>query len=1225
MAASPDAGKVNDLDDHADLFDDIGPIETKDTTKQDDEDLQKVLNALATEGNVTGLEGFENKDIDQTDKADNAIDFEDLSDDDLASDEDVASQAGVTADASQVPGVTEDSGTSHDVDMEGDADLDDLFGDQDGGNTELAPSSPLHDTQPAPLSPVQAQKTAAATAAAAVTDDDWNTMSWEERFKLNFPQQEPNSVSAWVTDQTQHQDPSVPVPPQNVDELLKQKFPAFQEHKVLDFRNIFPEWPADYVYKEPPKSPAPLVPTKLELEIDVDTSKLFRIPDSALAATSKRSQQQQQQQQFGDHGQWGNLAGPVLTDLDDAFSDSDDENELVGGYTMTEIATICEDWENINEPPTSYQVNGHLTPPAEDEPMDDWDREFLVDRHTQPKKKRKYEPGLPSIASYNPFGISNFLEATKRAAHHVQLDQNDPYLLIEDMQVERPAKKARSEEKMRRMANGQLGRDVMHRFNHSNDAAYEALKANHKSKVRATLSNLDVEHSMPAQKLAFPFYRTKLNVDFWEHHRPKFDIARYIKYQIKFKKPAKVKRKELKGKPVPDVYKTSRDLSLNDNSNVVLFEYCEQAPILLNKFGMGSRVINYTRRQEGDEEDKLPKAELGETQTLLPEDKSPFSIFGTVDIGEVVPTLHNALYRAPVFKHEQRSNDFILGYSITAKDAPHYYLKKAFSLQVVGQQNVFQEVPGPHARMITSTNKKRMRAICDRMARHRPTQDIDIREVTAHVFDKVDPQNRYQPRDDSSHSRIDPNDRQKMKEFYVYDKESKTWKYKEGDAPMDERTIRQQIKPEDVVLIEATQVGSATLQNAGYDPKAPSFADDDDELATDIPLVAKLAPWELTKNFLDACQSKAMVALHGEGDPTGHGLGFSFIKTSMKGGYINAVQGPLATSADAIERERKANGGHSYNVKKQNEMYTAAIKEIWERQKHTLSDPTTHEDSDVLDTANEDDRFNPQKSADHTSAPVMDDGRSQLSRFSQNSRTSRRKLKIIRRKPAEDGSIYTETQTVDDPQVIRSYIKSRRELDAAKRDIYTAKPTGDADADRLASKLIEQELSRLEKNADRRQVREKQGKGKRKNAKADAGSPGPSGSADKAAGGTTRKCANCGQIGHIKTNKRIIAVRIRSAVICTQLRRGRNLELWFPTSTPSNTRFLSLLSYHHILQTLHPGDAMISLIINIKSLANMYRSSKCPLLNGTISTDNNAADLGGFGSFSAPGMSGDSA
>jgi transcription initiation factor TFIID subunit 1, fungi type len=74
---------------------------------------------------------------------------------------------------------------------------------------------------------------------------------------------------------------------------------------------------------------------------------------------------------------------------------------------------------------------------------------------------------------------------------------------------------------------------------------------------------------------------------------------------------------------------------------------------------------------------------------------------------------------------------------------------------------------------------------------------------------------------------------------------------------------------------------------------------------------------------------------------------------------------------------------------------------------------------------------------------------------------------------------------------------------------------------------VDKELERLLKNVERRKVREKQGKGKRKkhnitDAPADDedASPEPSGSLDKAAGGTTRKCANCGQVGHIKTNKR---------------------------------------------------------------------------------------------------------
>ena len=36
----------------------------------------------------------------------------------------------------------------------------------------------------------------------------------------------------------------------------------------------------------------------------------------------------------------------------------------------------------------------------------------------------------------------------------------------------------------------------------------------------------------------------------------------------------------------------------------------------------------------------------------------------------------------------------------------------------------------------------------------------------------------------------------------------------------------------------------------------------------------------------------------------------------------------------------------------------------------------------------------------------------------------------------------------------------------------------------------------------------------------DAGSPAATGPGDKVPGGTTRKCANCGQVGHIKTNKK---------------------------------------------------------------------------------------------------------
>ncbi|KAI1271803.1 hypothetical protein F5Y07DRAFT_381918 [Xylaria sp. FL0933] len=1157
-AGVPDAPKLNGISSSdipspiikEEAMDDQSPsafadIDWAEQERKDEEDMKMMFNDDPRGAQAHGLDlhTFGDKIIDQTDKADDAVDFEDLSDDDLASD---AGSADALPDTgpSHVPGLTEDDGTSHDTDH-----LDDLFGGGPDGDNDFLPSSPPPEDAAAavaagddddaattvapeklPTATVQANEQGEADnedrvendgdvdAAREVTDEAWQNMSFEERWKLNFPQYSV-SIDKWIG-QT---DEGMQKPLQTAEDLVREKFPHFAEHKILHFNKLLPEWPAEFLYKEPTnkdKDPPEFVPTKLELELDADCSKLFRIPDNAQTIANQRAT-------YHDVDDWTTrFGGVVFHDLEDGLSDSDDE-ELVGGFSLEEIATICQDWCSLGEPQPQSKLNTMGAQDADaDEEMDDWDREFL---QSQPKAKRpKYEPGLPDISSYDTWGIDDFEEATRRSSKRVRLDPNDPYLLLEDIQSARPAKRQKLEEKTKRMASGQLRRDVMRHFNISNDDAYDALKNNHKSKVRATLSSVGVEHSLPALKLTFPFYRTKLDGQPWEFHRRKFDIDRIVKHNISVRKPGKVRRKDIKGRATQEIFKTTKDLSLNDNSTAVLFEYSEQFPTVLSNFGMGNRVINYYRRKERGDDEKIPKLDIGETHPLLPEDRSPFSIFGTVDPGEVVPTLHNEMYRAPIFKHEPRPNDFLLGYTTNTSEGPRWFLRNIDHVYTVGQAFPSMEVPGPHARKVTNTSKNRLKMIAFRMMKQKDTQDVSLKEITPHVFEKEDPQNR-----------------QKLKEFLDYSKESKTWHLKEGESMMDESAIRAMIKPEDVCLVEAMQVGQQLMENAGFDPKDK----DDNEDGVDEPLVVQLAPWRISKNFLDASAGKAMVALHGEGDPTGHGLGFSFIKTSMKGGYINAVQGPLATSADAIERERKANGGHSYNVKKQQDMYNAAIREIWERQKTTLTDSTTHDDSDVLDTANEDDRFN-QRHADATPAPV-DDGRSQFSRFSAASRSGKRKLRITRKKRNSAGEVVSETVVLDDPLVIRNYMKQRSVLTEKERDVYSIIPTADADDNRDKVKLVEKELSRLLKNQDRRQVREKQGKGKKKSANTNGNAnannaASPDASGDKASGGTTRKCANCGQVGHIKTNK-----------------------------------------------------------------------SKCPLLNGTITTANQGGDHGGFGSFGA--------
>lgn len=89
--------------------------------------------------------------------------------------------------------------------------------------------------------------------------------------------------------------------------------------------------------------------------------------------------------------------------------------------------------------------------------------------------------------------------------------------------------------------------------------------------------------------------------------------------------------------------------------------------------------------------------------------------------------------------------------------------------------------------------------------------------------------------------------------------------------------------------------------------------------------------------------------------------------------------------------------------------------------------------------------------------------------------------------------------------------------------------TGDPEKDRLRLDEMAKEVARLQRNKERRLAREKMKKrqsGQLQPAAADdtaaAGSPSaePKQSVEKT--GTTRKCANCGQAGHIKTNKKYL-------------------------------------------------------------------------------------------------------
>lgn len=943
--------------------------------EQQDEDAIKGLFADPTHAPEINLEGP----IDQSGKADDAEDFEDISDDDLPEEE-----GGANGGSEQPPALTSDGGTSNDND-------DDLFGERG--------SSPLHD-EPA-ISP-----------GAAIADVDQQDIEMggaddlADLRRLNFDP-EPSYPMA-------NQDPDIPSAPENVLELLKQTYPTFERGRILNFNELFPPRKANWVDKKPARNPKPLVPTKLSLDLDIDQEKLFRIPGPASSTTLQKIQ-------AAEKNGLVSLLVPEPIDEDDleifGKDDLDSDNELIGGFSLRDIETVCEDWEDIIDP--VFPQLRQESPPAMNEDERQWYLDMGMPLPKPKRRKISHSKGLPEISRFAAPSFDNFEEATARSAKRVRLDLNDPYLLIDDVQAERPAKRPRPNQKMVRMADGKMALDITQRFDISNDDAYEALKENVRDKVRATLGGVQIEHSIPARKLLYPYYQVKLaDANPFNYHRPGLQARKQVNMKLNWAKPRYHKRREIKGQRVADIYKNSKDLSLNDNSIAVLFEYCEEIPTVLSNFGMGSKIVNHFRVSHDAEEKPAEKPALGETKVLLPEDRSPFGNFGDVNKGETVPTLWNQMFRAPIFKHEPRKTDFIIG-RITDGNGSKYYMRKIDHVYVVGQNFPLVEVPGPHSRKVTNTSKNRMKMLSYRLiTRH---GHANLEDITRHIRDSNVAQNR-----------------QKLKEFLQYDKESKKWNLREGEKLMDPDTINSMVQPEDVCLMDSMQVGAYEVEKAGFAiDQADLEKDDDGDNATTENIAVQLSPWRTTKAFIDATSGKAMLKLRGEGDPTGRGLGFSFIKTSMKGGFLNVYheQGPQSTSADALEREKKANGGHSYNVKKQNDAYAEVIADIWNKQRETLSDAQVHDDADVAPQEDEDERLyadtanNSFQTHGIAATPRFDETVSQISRSATSAaRNARKKLRVIRTVRNPDGTEREVEEIIEDAGVIREYTARRHAL-----------------------------------------------------------------------------------------------------------------------------------------------------------------------------------------------------
>ncbi|KAF3047247.1 hypothetical protein E8E11_008930 [Didymella keratinophila] len=1058
----------------------------------EDDDLGALLKS-AQVGAATGGEDFfaslNDRELDRGEKADDAVDYEDISDDDLPEEEFTNGNGTGTQNFSGT--TVQDSGES--FEDGGDMDMDDLFGDglsspvmERSHQNEDKPVDSIedlfsgaqsHTTKPVDGRPQSApQNISFGTTQDEDEDDDPEWLEQKRLFEQARAGKEGEGAEAPATSR----------------EDFEKMWPNFEEKVPPRFFSLVPRNRAFYIPKVPQKQPKLMPLTKASLEIAADQEKSFRLPSATPATGTKRQLEEEQ----------GTLI--YITRVVQEEQDNDDQMELdnldplddhekIGNVSWGDLKIACEDWDVLDDENAS-DADQLLSPP--DTVLGDEDTDWI--RSLVPSKKRKLgsRENPVTFSVYDHMDLPSWDDPeveTARIAKKIILDMNDPHLLLDIQQPSAEPPKPRTMGLgLKRDNRGSLANPMFKRYNISNDEAYDALKESSQQKVRSTIGHMNVEHSLPALKLQYPFYKVNLNDrELRSFHRPTIEFRPGERASISLLKS--VKRKHKKNLKPSEAFATAEDLNIGDNSDLLLAEYSEEYPTTLSNFGMGIKILNYYRRKDM-EDTARPKREdgIGETSVLLPQDKSPFSLFGQVEPGQEVLTLHNAMYRAPVFKHTPEQTDFLVSRSKTGVNGSKYYMRNIPNLLVVGQQFPSVEVPGTHARKVTEASKKRLKMLSFRM--YRRGEQYNIRQpwvsnemIKLHLPGTEIAQNRS-----------------RMREIMKYDKDLGTWKPQEGETIPDEPTLRTWIKPEDVCLIDSMHAGDKQLQDSGI--KSNDIRDDEEEAEGENSAV-KLAPWNTTKNFLNACAGKAMLELHGEGDPTGQGLGFSFIKVSMKGGFRDVGQ----SAADQVNaKKQKELSGHSYNVQQQQAMYENAIKRIWNKQKENLS--ATNPPEDMEEDVDSAAARNAVRGRSEMGTPAImrgdDDTMSQLSRNS-NAETHGKKLRITRTIKNKYDEFEEVTVTVTDPEVIKMYIKRKKQDRLMNMRLDDIKPTGDAEYDRQQQLKLMAELKRLERNMERRQGREK--------AKGQATGDGGPGKG----GATPRKCANCGEVGHIKTNKKL--------------------------------------------------------------------------------------------------------
>ena len=411
-------------------------------------------------------------------------------------------------------------------------------------------------------------------------------------------------------------------------------------------------------------------------------------------------------------------------------------------------------------------------------------------------------------------------------------------------------------------------------YNISNDEYYQP-KHTDQSMLKISASGNIIQHSTPVVELRAPFIPTHMGaVKLRNFHRP--PLKKYSHGALSsspgphvilpltkhIKKKAKQREQERLAAGGGDIFfmRTPEDLTGKDGA-LLLFEYCEEHPPLLNQVGMCSKIKNYYKRKAGKDAGP-PDTPYGETTYAH---TSPF--LGAMHPGELIQTIENNMYRAPIYDNPIPKTDFIV-----IRTRNNYFIREMDCIFTVGQECPLYEVPGPNSKRANNFVRDFLQVFIYRLF-------WKSRDTPRRI--KMDDIKRAFP----MHSESSIRKRLKLcADFKRTGVDSNWWVIKPEFRLPTEEEIRAMVSPEQCCAYFSLIAAEQRLKDAGYGEKflfAPQD-DDDEENQGKIDDEVKVAPWNTTRAYIQAMKGKCLLQLVGPADPTGCGEGFSYVRVPNK-------------------------------------------------------------------------------------------------------------------------------------------------------------------------------------------------------------------------------------------------------------------------------------------------------------------------------------------------------